>query len=321
MVNTHRIPVLVILGPTASGKTDLAVRLGAALGAEVVSQDSRQVYRGMDIGTAKPTPAERALVPHHGLDLVGPDQTWTLAQQQRMTYDSVERLHGAGRLPMLVGGTGQYLRAILEGWTVPEVPPDPDLRMSLTEESGRIGVPALHARLAEIDPEAAAKIMPNDLRRIVRGLEVWHATGRGLSEQQRAVPPPYDPLLLGVTMDRSALYARIDARVGRMVEVGLLEEIARLLSAGYSWDLPAMRTIGYGEFRPYFRDRAPLADCIERVRLDTHRFVRHQCVWFRKLGDVHWLDSSEPVLRDRAERVVSEWLAQLRRVTAHEDTV
>ncbi|MDP9379354.1 MAG: tRNA (adenosine(37)-N6)-dimethylallyltransferase MiaA [Chloroflexota bacterium] len=301
--------VLVVLGPTASGKTPLAIHLARGYGGEIISQDSRQVYREMDIGTAKPTLGERALAPHHGLDVVSPDETWTLAQQQRLTYEMVAQLRRSGRLPMLVGGTGQYLRAILEGWTVPEVPPDLELRDALAREAELVGTPTLHARLGEVDPEAAAKIMPNDLRRVVRALEVWQHTGRKLSEQQRAEPPPYDTLLVGLTMERAELYRRIDERVGRMLAAGLLDEVTELLEWGYGWELPAMRTIGYGEWRPYLQGHASVEECAERVRLNTHNFARHQYVWFRRFREVHWLDSSSPALERDASCLVERWIA------------
>ena len=306
-----RIPVVVVLGPTASGKTALAVHLAREFGGEIINQDSRQVFRGMDIGTAKPTAEERRLAPHHGLDLVSPGETWTLAEQQRLTYETVRKLQRAGRLPLLVGGTGQYLRAVLEGWTVPEVPPDAAFREELANEATLDGVSALYARLREIDPPAADKIMPNDLRRITRALEVWHATGVRISDQQRATPPPYNTLLLGLTMDRSVLYNRIDRRVQRMLESGLLGEIEWLLAAGYSWELPALQTIGYGEFQPYWEGKAGIEECAERVRYDTHRFARHQYIWFRRFDAVEWLDASEPEYTDHARRRIEQWLSNV----------
>lgn len=284
------------------------MRLARRFGGEIVNQDSRQVYRCMDIGTAKPTLAERELAPHHGLDLVAPDETWTLAHQQRLTYDTVRSLAERSRLPILVGGTGQYLRAALEGWTIPEVPPDQRIRERLRLEAETAGVAGLYDRLRRIDPQAAWKIMPNDLRRIVRALEVWETTGRRISEQQRAEPPPYDVLLLGLTLPREALYGRIDDRAARMMRSGLLEEISGLLDRGYDWSLASMQTIGYGEFRPYFEGRAALEECVERLRFNTHRLARHQYVWFRRFENLHWLDAGDSASLSVGEHLVASWL-------------
>ncbi len=315
MTHTGRlIPVLVVLGPTGAGKTALSVELAQHLQGEIINQDSRQVYRGMDIGTAKPTADEQARTRHHGLDLVEPDHTWTLAQQQRMTHDTVARLDGRGILPMLVGGTGQYLKAILEGWTVPEVPPQPEIRARLEARAAAAGVSALHSHLARTDPVAAARIMPGDLRRIVRALEVWEVTGQPLSEQQRAEPPPYDVLVLGLSTSRDVLYARVNRRVKRMLESGLLEEISNLLDRGYGWTLPSMRTIGYGEFEPYFARTETMEACAERVRFNTHKFIRHQDVWFRRFDKVRWLDSCSNQLLDEALELVRAWLPVRHRV-------
>lgn len=300
-------PVLVVLGPTGAGKTALVLDLARHVHGEVINQDSRQVYRGMNIGTAKPGAVEQARARHHGLDLVEPDETWTLAQQQRLTYDLVARLSAQGILPMLVGGTGQYLRAVLEGWTVPEVPPQPDIRARLEAQAESGGVSILHARLARTDPVAAARIMPGDLRRIVRALEVWEVTGQPLSEQQRSEPPPYDVLLLGLSTPRDVLYARVDKRVASMLDAGLLEEIQGLLARGHGWTLPSMRTIGYGEFEPYFTGNETIEACAERVRFNTHKFIRHQDVWFRRFDKTHWLDSCSTRLLEETLELVQAW--------------
>ncbi|MDQ3854762.1 MAG: tRNA (adenosine(37)-N6)-dimethylallyltransferase MiaA [Chloroflexota bacterium] len=287
----------MILGPTASGKTALALELTERLGGEIVSLDSRQVYCLMDIGTAKPTAQERARAPHHGLDVVFPNETWTLAQHQQLTYSAIAAVRSRGKLPILVVGTGQYLRAVLEGWTVPAVPPQPELRAGLHREAEADGVEALHARLAMVDPAAARRIMSTDLRRIVRALEVFEVTGRPISEQQRSTPPPYEPLLIGLTMRRETLYRRADERAKSMVERGLIAEIEDLLNRGYDWSLPAMGSIGYAEFRPCFEARAPLHECVQRLQLNTHRFIRHQYVWFRRFQSVSWLDvETQPAL-------------------------
>ena len=191
-----------IVGPTAAGKTALSLDLAEALGGEIVSADSRQIYRQMDIGTAKATPEERGRVPHHLIDVVDPDQVLTLAEYQALAYRAIEEIAARGRMPMLVGGTGQYVAAVLEGWRIPEVAPQPELRAELEAEAAAFGPEALHARLAGLDPVAAARIEYRNVRRVIRALEVCLATGRPISEQQRKEPPPYEVLRLGVTRPR-----------------------------------------------------------------------------------------------------------------------
>ncbi|MBI3761416.1 MAG: tRNA (adenosine(37)-N6)-dimethylallyltransferase MiaA, partial [Chloroflexi bacterium] len=232
--------LVVIVGPTAAGKTAISIELAerVAGGAEIVSADSRTFYRGMDIGTAKPSPADRARVPHHLVDVTDPDRPWSLAKFQRAAFDAIEAIQSCGRVPLLVGGTGQYVRAIVEGWTVPGGEPDLALRARL-EAEGALDADKLHARLAELDPAAAAKIDPRNVRRAARALEYALTTGAPISQRQRKQPPPYPILQIGLTLPRPALYARIDARVDAMIEAGLVEEVRALAAKGYSWDLPA----------------------------------------------------------------------------------
>ncbi len=301
---------LVVLGPTASGKTALAISLAERFDGEIVNEDSRQVYRYMDVGTAKPTREERARVPHHGFDVVYPDESWTLAQQLRLTLETMEGVLARRRLPILCGATGQYLRAGLEGWSVPEVPPNPELRARLEREAGRSGAPALHARLWQVDPVSADRIMPNDLRRIARALEVWYATGRPLSELRRSEPPPYDFLILGLTMERARLYERIDRRAEGQLRAGLLDEISRLLRHGYDWSLPSMRSIGYGEFEPYFEGAADVEECLQRFKYDCHDLARRQYIWFRRINGINWLDASSESLAGDALGTVAAWLGR-----------
>lgn len=296
------IPVVVILGPTGSGKTTLAIELARRLNGEIISQDSRQIYCYMDIGTAKPTPEERSAAPHHGLDLVSPNETWTLAQQQKLTRMHIDLLHSQGKVPLLVGGTGQYLRAIIEGWRVPEVPPQPKLRSHLA----KIPVEELYERLSHLDPESAKKIMPRDARRIIRALEVFTVTGEKLSSQQGKERPPYDFRIYGLTLDRGQLYDRLDRRIETMLQRGLLDEIRSLIERGYVWELPALRSIGYGEFEPYFTADRSLAECLERLRYNTHDFARGQYVWFRRIENVEWIDVSGPPDVHELARKISE---------------
>jgi len=295
------IPVVAIVGPTAAGKTALALALGETFPAEVVSADSRQFYRCMDIGTAKPTPEEHAQMPHHLIDIADPDETVGLAQFLRLARAAVAEISTRGRIPFVVGGTGQYVYALLEGWQTPEVPPDPALRTKL-EAQAAADPAALWARLIALDPEAATFIDPRNLRRVIRALEVCLKTGKPFSAQRRRIPPPYRVLHLGLTMERGALYARADARVDAMMAAGLLAEVEALRERGYDWRLPAMSSLGYSQFRPYFAGEATLSEIVERIKLDTHGFIRRQYAWFRsRAADIHWLHTDEnPMAQARA---------------------
>jgi len=287
------IPVVAIVGPTAIGKTALALALGETVPAEVISADSRQFYRRMDIGTAKPTPSERAQMPHHLIDIADPDETVGLARFLRLARNAVDEVAARGRIPFVVGGTGQYVYALLEGWQTPEVPPDPALRAEL-EAQAATNPAALWARLIALDPEAATFIDPRNLRRVIRALEVCLKTGQPFSAQRRRIPPPYRALHIGLTMERTALYARADARVDAMMAAGLPDEVMALRERGYDWHLPALSSLGYSQFRPYFAGEVTLEDVTERIKLDTHAFIRRQYAWFRsRATDIHWLDSGQ----------------------------
>ncbi len=286
--------VIVLLGPTGVGKTPLAVDVAGALDGEIISADSRQIYRYMEIGTAKPTPAQRAAVPHHLVDIVNPDEPFTLAEFGDQARSAIEAIAARGRLPFLVGGTGQYLAALLEGWTIPRVPPQPQLRARLQKEAEEHGIGVLYRRLQKLDPAAAAKILPGNLRRIIRALEVYEVSGELFSHQARREPLPYRFLVLGLTMRREALYERVDARADAMMQAGLVDEVRSLLQRGYSWELPSMSSLGYIQFRPYFDGQATLEEAVARLKFDTHAFIRHQYTWFRRLNPQHWFDAGEP---------------------------
>jgi tRNA dimethylallyltransferase len=281
-------PLVGLVGPTAVGKT-------AAVGGEIVSADSRQVYRGMDIGTAKATAAERARVPHHLLDIVDPDHVLSLAQFQQMAYAAIDDILARGRVPFLVGGTGQYVKAVVEGWQIPRVLPDEDLRAELYRQAEQHGAGALHARLRALDPAAAERIDPRNVRRVIRALEVCLTTGRPISEQQQKSPPPYRILLIGLTLPRPELYRRIDERVEHMLAAGLEEEVRHLVAAGYGFDLPAMSGVGYGQFasRLGAAGEGTLHDVARDIKRATRRFVRQQGTWFRQDDPhIHWLDAA-----------------------------
>jgi tRNA dimethylallyltransferase len=302
----QHIPLLVIVGPTAVGKTALSIMLAQALGGEIVSADSRQVYRGMDIGTAKPSASERAAAPHHLIDVVDPDEEFSLARYQDLATEAIAQIAERGRLPLLVGGTGQYLAALLEGWQIPRVAPQPELRTALEHEAAQRGAAALHARLAQIDPAAAAGILPSNVRRVIRALEVHALTGRPISEQQQKQPPPYHTKTLWLTRPPAELYDRIDARVDAMLADGLEEEVRSLVERGYGWELPAMSGLGYREFQPYFADQATLEDSITRLKFDTHAFARRQPGWFRRLPALTQLPADAPDLPGRALSVIQD---------------
>ena len=288
-------PLIVIAGPTGVGKTALAVQVAGSLDGEIVSADSRQIYRYMDIGTAKSTPEERAQVPHHLLDLVDPDQTLTLAEYQEAACAAIADIVARGRVPFLVGGTGLYVRAVAEGWTVPRVPPSPALRELFLQRAQREGVAALHAELQAVDPEAAARIDPRNVRRTVRALEVYHASGRAISSQQGRQAPLHQALWIGLTIPRAELYARADARVGRMIAAGWVDEVRDLLARGYNLDLPALSALGYRELGAHLKGELSLEEAISLIKRHTRRFIRHQYAWFG-LRDprLHWFDASEP---------------------------
>jgi tRNA dimethylallyltransferase len=298
--------LLVIVGPTAVGKTALSLRLAQDFAGEIISADSRQIYRGLDIGTDKPSPEQQALVPHHLLDVVNPDEVLTLAEFQERVYATIDAIHERNRLPLLVGGTGQWVWAVVEGWGIPRVPPDPDLRAKLETRAEAIGAEALHAELAAVDPQAAQKLDPHNVRRVIRALEVYHQTGSPISQHQRKSPPPYNILLVGLTMSRKQLYERIDRRIDRMIERGLLAEVEQLVEAGYGWELPAMSGLGYRQIGQYLRGEVSLDQAVALIKKETRRFVRQQYNWFR-LDDprIYWFEVDE--LEDTYRRV-KEWV-------------
>lgn len=299
-------PLIVVVGPTAVGKTRLAVRLCEELGGEIISADSRQVYRYMDIGTAKPSEEERRRVPHHLIDIVDPDEGFTLAQYQDLAYKAIDGVIRRGKVPFLVGGTGLYIKAVTEGFTIPRVEPNPELRRRLYREAAEIGRDALHARLQVIDPIAAAKIAPRNLRRVIRALEVYEETGAPISHWQRKEPTPYRILWIGLTMPRAELYRRVDRRVDGMIERGLVDEVKDLVERGYSYALPSMSGLDYRQIGMYLRGEADLEEAMRLIKRDTRRFVRHQYNWFR-LDDerIHWFDMTKEPYEHIKEVVIS----------------
>jgi tRNA dimethylallyltransferase len=289
----RKIPLLVICGPTASGKTRLALELAATLPIEIISADSRQIYRGMDIGTAKATPEERAGVPHHLLDVVAPDQSFSAADFMRLGRAAVAAIHQRGKLAVVVGGTGLYLDALTRG-LVAAPGEDPRLRQELAEAEARQGEGTLHQRLQGVDPEAARRLKPRDLQRIIRALEVFALTGETLSalqDRHAFADGPYEVVSIGLEVERSLLYRRIDARATTMFASRLLEEAQSLLDQGFSRELKALRTIGYREAIGYLGGENSLAVALDHTQQESRRYAKRQMTWFRKNNSIIMVDS------------------------------
>jgi tRNA dimethylallyltransferase len=294
----------VIVGPTAVGKTGISIQLAERLGGEIVSADSRLFYRGMDIGTAKPTLEERLRIPHHLIDVADPDETWSLAVFQRLAAEAISDIQRRGRLPFLVGGTGQYIHAVTHGWAPPATEPDAHLRTVLEELAKSRGNDWLHQRLALLDKTSAETIDPRNLRRTVRALEVIFSTGRRFSDQRGQSESPWRLLTIGLIRPRPELYVRVDARIEAMFAAGLLDEVRSLLAQGYSPKLPTMSAIGYRECASVLQDEMSLEDAKVRMRRLTRLFVRRQANWFKAQdAEIHWFKAGEEKMAEIEKRI------------------
>lgn len=273
--------VLFIVGPTASGKTAASLELAAHAHIEIVNADSRQVYRGMSVGTGKPTPDQLASVPHHLIDVAAPDERYNLARFLLEARAAITGVVSRGATPVVVGGTGQYVWGLAEGWHAPAVPPNQTLRAELAEEARLHGPEALHERLRDVDPRSAETIDPRNVRRVVRALEVWHETGAPFSRQRRKSPPGFEPVLLGIAPERATLRQRAADRVDAMFKGGWPEEVRQLLDAGYGPEQPSFSSVGYREVAAYVQGNMTLDETAERVKSATHRLIRRQATWFK----------------------------------------
>jgi tRNA dimethylallyltransferase len=285
--------IVVVAGPTAVGKTALGIALAEEFDGEVVNADSRYLYQGFDIGVAKPDLVERRGIPHHLIDILPPDGDMSLARYQDVALQTIGEVLHRSKLPILVGGTPLYINAVVEGWNMPRVPPNPSLRAALEAEAYTRGVETLATRLREVDPVAAERCGRN-LRRIIRALEVYQETGLPMSTQESKGPPPFEALELGLTMPRDALYRAVDDRVRSQIERGLVAEVRSLLERGVPPSAPAMSSLGYRQLLPYIRGESSLEQAVERIRHDTHRYVRHQETWLRRNARLTWLDVTSP---------------------------
>lgn len=305
---TGLMPLVIIIGPTAVGKTEISLKLAERFNGEIVSADSRLFYRGMDIGTAKPCLEERKRIPHHLVDVADPDEVWSLALFQREAHKAIQGILHRHHLPFLVGGTGQFIRALTEGWSPPAVHPNPLLRQILAHWAEELGPVDLHHKLAILDPQSASSIDPLNVRRTVRAMEVILTSGMRFSDQKQTGYLHYNPLTLGLITPRPDLYRRIDERIEAMIRDGLIEEVQRLLAQGYSPDLPTMSAIGYGEVVDYIQGKIRLDEAIRLMKRRTRKFVRRQANWF-KADDphIHWFQAGSPALDEMSE-VIRRWL-------------
>ncbi len=303
--------VVAIGGPTATGKTALSVALAKEFGGEVVNADSMQIYRGLDIGTAKPTAEERQGIPHHLMDFLPPEAPYSVADFTAAAAPLIEQLNSAGKLPIVTGGTGLYITSLMKGTAFAPEKTDPAIRARLQTEAVEQGSAALYARLQQIDPAYAEKLHPNNLPRVIRALELFEATGRRMSEQQRAAlaaEPPYRSLCICLTCrDRAELYRRIDRRVDSMLQNGVLEE-AKLVYDNRETYRTAAQAIGYKEFFPYFAGEMPLNDCANRLKQATRNYAKRQLTWFRHQANGVWLYVDEEPPAPRAAELVRQFL-------------
>jgi tRNA dimethylallyltransferase len=306
MAGPARKPLVAIIGPTAGGKSDLALRLAFAFHGEIVSADSRLVYRYMDVGTSKPSLEERAGVPHWLVDVVEPNARFSLADYLDLARAVLDDIWRRRVLPLLVGGTAQYVWALIEGWQVPRVPPDRDLRRALEQRATHEGPDVLYQELVAVDPVAASRIDRRNVRRIIRALEVRQTTGGVLASPAR-LQPDFAPLILAIDWPRAGLYRRIDERVGRMLASGLVDEVRSLLERGYGEDLPPMSGIGYRQVIAHLKGKMTLDEVAAKMKTETHRLARMQYTWFRRDDPrIHWLDGSDGGVFDEASALVRE---------------
>jgi tRNA dimethylallyltransferase len=311
-IASSKPPLIVIVGPTAVGKTDISIRLAERLDGEIVSADSRLFYRGMNIGTAKPSVEQQRRVAHHLIDVADPDQSWSLAVFQSAAQVAISNIHRRGHLPFMVGGTGQYVRAVIEGWDLPKVQPNIHLRQALENWADELGAEGLHARLSVVDPMAAERIDPNNLRRTIRALEVILTTGKLFSTQRQRKDAMYRSLLLGLTRPRQELYRRIDERIDQMFAQGFVGEVEGLLDAGYSPQLPTLSAIGYREVVAYLKGSITLDEAIVLIRRATRKFVRRQANWFKASDEnIIWFDVDSDTI-DKMENTIIGFLSSMK---------
>ena len=309
MAAGNKQKLIVVLGPTATGKTNLAIHLARRFGGEIISADSMQIYRGLDIGTAKATVQEQQAAPHHLIDICDPQQRFSVADYLTLAREKITEIAGRGAVPIIAGGTGLYISSLIEGIRFLDEPADDGLRARLAQQARELGGEEMYRRLEALDPQAAAAIHPHNEKRVLRALELYEKTGRTITsqrEQSRAQEAPYNPLLLGLNFEsREQLYQRIGLRIDRMVEQGVLEEARRVYENRDGW-ITAAQAIGYKEFFPYFEGTATLEACVNKLKQATRNYAKRQLTWFRRMERVNWCDALCPDADELVARFLGE---------------
>ena len=313
MADLSKPRVVAVGGPTASGKTALSVALARAFDGEIINADSMQIYKNLDVGTAKPSAEERQGIPHYLLNFLPPETPYSVADFTAAADPLIRDITARGRLPLVVGGTGLYITSLLSGMAFAPEKTDPAIRARLQARADTEGGAALYVELQRIDPDYAAQVHPNNLPRVIRALELFEATGRRMSDQRREARPaeaPYHALCLCLTCrDRAVLYSRIDRRVDEMVENGVLDEARQVYDHRDAYRTAA-QAIGYKEFFPYFEGNAALEDCVEKLKQASRNYAKRQLTWFRHMEGICWLDASAPDVREQAVHLTNEFLAK-----------
>jgi tRNA dimethylallyltransferase len=299
-------PLVVLVGPTAVGKTQISIELALRLNGEIISADSRLFYQGMDIGTAKPSRTKRELVPHYMIDIAKPDEIWNVSQFQKQAYLYIDEILAKNRFPILVGGTGQFIKAVVEGWTIPRQKPNPNLRVILENWAHEIGEDNLYKKLIVLDPLAAVNIEPRNVRRTIRAIEVIFETGYLFSSQRNKKTPRYNIKILGINRPRIDLYSRIDQRIDNMLNNGFEDEVRRLLLQGYSPQLPSLSAIGYHEIINFIIGKTTLEEAVTLIKRRSRLLVRRQANWFKPTDpSIHWFEVSSQVVDQMTEYIIS----------------
>lgn len=307
MTDTSKPRILVFTGATASGKTSLALQVARRLPCEIICMDSMQIYKRMDIGTAKPTAEEQAVAPHHMLDIIEPSASFSVAEYVERTHQVIADILSRGHIPTLVGGTGLYLQGLSLPMNYGGLPSDPSVRQALTEEMEKLGAQEMHAHLSRIDPPSAARLHPNDARRVIRALEIYQLTGIPMSQHKTPTDAdsPYDFSVYAIDWDRHILHDRINLRVDQMMKEGLLDEVRSLIASGVPSDAQSMQGLGYKELLPVLNGSMPLSDAVEQIKTGTRNYARRQLIWFRRDKRVHWIPSAQAF--DTANDIIAQW--------------